>query len=136
MKHIPILALSALVATAANAAEPLRLLCDRSDSKGTNYVKAVYIDGELYGSLTRTDNFGPVKDCRDSTHIIKYARLIDSEAEAPLAEGFAEGADKWFVDRGNCSRVLKYTFNIHVKPSLLYAARWGKDKSCITVEHR
>lgn len=140
MKHIPILALFALVATSAFAAEPLRFFCDQSTPENPDIIKvtrAMYVDGFLYGSVTIQEKLGKVEfPCRDSTYIVSRAALVDIETGAPLEYGSGEGTDKWQNKNSNCSRELYFTFKIFVRPSLLDAARWGKDRGCISVEHR
>lgn len=126
-------AMLAIFTACGFAGEPLRLECKEKDDDYEYSMDAVYLDGELIGKVYTEDIFEDKKGCTDSTHTIRNAKINDIIVNVPLAEGNAEGSEKWTVKDGKCSVYTYFTFKVKISQERLQAARGNSKRDCITI---
>lgn len=128
-------AMLAILTACAFAGEPLRLECKDKDDGYKYSMDAVYLEGELIGTVYYEDVFENKKGCTDSTHTIRRAKINDYVVNVPLAEGKAEGGEKWTVKDGKCSVYTYFTFKVKISQERLQAARGKSKTDCITINY-
>lgn len=128
-------AMLAILTACAFAGEPLRLECKDKDDGYEYSMDAVYLEGELIGKVYREKIFEEEMWCTDSTLTIKYAKIKDYVVNVPLAEGNAEGREKWTVKDGKCSIYTYFTFKVKISQERLQAARGKSKTDCITIDY-
>lgn len=128
-------AMLAILTACAFAGEPLRLECKDKDDGYEYSMDAVYLEGELIGKVYYEDVFEDKKGCTDSTHTIRHAKINDIVVNVPLAEGNAEGSEKWTVKDGKCRIFTYFTFKVKISQERLQAARGKSKTDCITIDY-